>query len=350
MSDAETLQYAIAAYGGLALAAGMICVWLRKQFPGGRSPLLPLQRQWRGDWTGFEVLLTFAIVILAPGLCFSILLSLDFYSRFYHETPSTEQQQLWAVFLACPIIVAAVITALHLGSGTRPADLGLSPVRIVPNTCLGYLGFLLLSPVVWAINVLAVQFMAPRGHPFERMLENALPAEWALVFFEAMLAAPIYEELVFRGVLQGWLKRAPRRGHVVLASAAVLLPHLGWIPYLSDETGNVPCPDWEPSVFVAMLVAAYGVIVQRSYAQTGGSGDALTGRPMSRPLPAIFGASVLFAVFHGSAWPAPVPLFFLSLGFGWLADRSHNLIGPILAHAAFNGISCVALLARALTG
>jgi membrane protease YdiL (CAAX protease family) len=62
--------------------------------------------------------------------------------------------------------------------------------------------------------------------------------------------------------------------------------------------------------------------------------------------PAIFGTSLLFACIHTSVWPTPVPLFVLALGLGVLAQRTQSLVGPIVLHGLFNGISCVLLLWR----
>lgn len=59
--------------------------------------------------------------------------------------------------------------------------------------------------------------------------------------------------------------------------------------------------------------------------------------------PAIFGTSLMFACIH-STWPTPIPLFALALGLGVLARRTRSLVGPIVLHSLFNGVSCVQLL------
>src|SRR2546421_241601 len=64
---------------------------------------------------------------------------------------------------------------------------------------------------------LAVQ---PEEHPLQQLAEQGLtPAEWALWLFAACVAAPILEELLFRGVLQPWFGKSAAHawGAVILA-------------------------------------------------------------------------------------------------------------------------------------
>jgi hypothetical protein len=60
-------------------------------------------------------------------------------------------------------------------------------------------------------------------------------------------------------------------------------------------------------------------------------------------LAAIFGASMLWALFHWSVWPTPIPLFFLGLGLGWLAYRTQSLLSAITVHVLFNSVACIVL-------
>ncbi len=54
--------------------------------------------------------------------------------------------------------------------------------------------------------------------------------------------------------------------------------------------------------------------------------------------------SLIFAGMHAAQWPAPIPLFALSLVLGELYRRTGSLLPPIVAHACFNGLSALALL------
>ena len=70
------------------------------------------------------------------------------------------------------------------------------------------------------------------------------------------------------------------------------------------------------------------------------------------PWPAILGTSVFFAIMHWSVVElhALVSLLVLSIGFGWIYERTGRLTAPIVMHALFNaGNLGIALLARDAT-
>ena len=51
----------------------------------------------------------------------------------------------------------------------------------------------------------------------------------------------------------------------------------------------------------------------------------------------------LFAAFHASSWPDPVPLFAFGLVAGWLAWRTQSVVASIVFHAMFNATALVLL-------
>jgi Type II CAAX prenyl endopeptidase Rce1-like len=57
---------------------------------------------------------------------------------------------------------------------------------------------------------------------------------------------------------------------------------------------------------------------------------------------AIYGTALLFAMFHVSVWPTPIPLFVLALGLGYLAHRTQSIVGPIVLHVLFNAVAFLA--------
>lgn len=140
---------------------------------------------------------------------------------------------------------------------------------------LGVLGLALWWPITAAVNVLVglllmVLDQAPSdvGHETLQMLLIDDKGIWpVVVMLLVILAAPIIEEVMYRGLLQDAMRR------------------LGLSPWI-----------------------------------------------------AIAATSAVFALMHWSAVEpnALVALFVLSLGFGWVFEKTGRLVAPIVMHALFN--------------
>lgn len=158
-----------------------------------------------------------------------------------------------------------------------------------------------------------------------------------MVSLGSVIVAPLSEELLFRGVLLPWLMRSAALGHVMVACAALLTA-----TYLR-ESGTV---GWNPGpvVFVAALLPGYWLApillryMRPSYKRHANKPERLT-----RATRGIYGSALLFAAFHSSVWPSPIPLFIFALALGWLAYRTQSLIGPFVVHGLFNAVSCLVL-------
>ncbi len=127
-------------------------------------------------------------------------------------------------------------------------------------------------------------------HPLVLLLgEHFTFGTVSLAVVTATVLAPLTEELLFRGVLQGSLERL-------------------------TETEDGLETDW--------------------CAKPG---------PARKALPNVL-TSFLFASLHAAQWPAPIPLFLLSLVLGRLRRQTGSLWAPIALHAGFNAISTVLLV------
>jgi membrane protease YdiL (CAAX protease family) len=134
------------------------------------------------------------------------------------------------------------------------------------------------------------------------------PVDWVMLLASAVLAAPLVEELLFRGALLPYLVGHPQRSSV--AMGAVILYG---IPFGVGPT-------------VLAVVLALGL--------------PLLSTPVMR---AIWASAAAFAVMHGNVWPTPVPLFLLALGLGLAARISGGLLAAIVIHALFNLTTCLAM-------
>jgi membrane protease YdiL (CAAX protease family) len=66
------------------------------------------------------------------------------------------------------------------------------------------------------------------------------------------------------------------------------------------------------------------------------------------PGPAVLLSSLIFAIAHFNAWPAPIALFVLALFLGFLAQRTTSLVPSMVLHATFNAANMAILLAGVL--
>jgi membrane protease YdiL (CAAX protease family) len=340
------------------------------QSPGrpGTSAPLPQITVWPTPvpWTGPEVLLALCLIYVAWPITFSLLLQGSvLYRWFYGPDPVARQtvgagasagpgaaktaeatfrrldsyrKGLWLNAVAFPFQALTIPVLLYSLSGTRPYQLGLTRRRLGRNLLVGFIGALVLVPCVFGVYYLVILLYRAWGtapaeeHPLTQVAQLGLsPVEWGLLVVSAVVAAPVVEELVFRGLLQPWF--AKRREGGALAMALAFLMALAMrrteIEAALSRGPWAVAGECLPALFVLALVPVYLFVWWRSRTHAG---------------PAIFGTAVLFAAFHSSVWPSPVPLLVLALGLGYLAYRAQSLAAPMLIHALFNGFNCVLIL------
>jgi membrane protease YdiL (CAAX protease family) len=233
------------------------------------------------------------------------------------------------------ILVPVVVT---ITSGANLRDLGLSFDDWWRQVVYGVIATLIAAPPVYAIQFGAAKIWVPgelEKHPLSKMIEH----EWSvgvgwLAVVTAVVLAPMFEELVFRGLIQTWLtklfNRSVRlRGMPAPAEAdsqAALEPGIeaeSWAPGGPDVIALGP----QPTVAEPLRIESPG--------RTG---------------LAIVLTSVLFAYVHAPQWPAPIALFVLALVIGTVYHRTGSLITAVFMHATFNGISTLMMFLMVFTG
>jgi membrane protease YdiL (CAAX protease family) len=317
-------------------------------------------------WTGPEVLLALCLVYVAWPATFSLLLQGSGLLRLvYGPDPVARQtagvgiaagpgaakaleptfqrldsyrKGLWLNAIAFPFQALTIPLLLFSLSGTRPYQLGLTTRRLGRHLFVGLVGTLVLVPSVFGVYYLVTLLYRTLGagpaeeHPLTQVAQFGLsPVEWGLLVLSAVVAAPVLEELVFRGLLQPWFatRRAGGAAAMVLAFLMALAMRRTEIEAALPRGLGAVAGACVPAFFVLGLVPVFLLVWWRSRTPVG---------------PAVFGTAVLFSAFHSGVWPSPVPLLLLALGLGYLAYRARSLAAPMLIHALFNGFNCVLIL------
>jgi len=210
--------------------------------------------------------------------------------------------------------VAAALAVIGLRTRAGRRDFGISLQHVPQDLWLGLAAFVMLAPPVYAIQKLLVAWF-PYRHPLISMLQqHPETAVRAAVFFSAVVAAPIVEEFFYRVLWQGWLQEVvPRR------------------------------EQFQQLVFGRPAVPVRSPSDSRSPAAENGVGPSDPPSPAAEAM-AIVACSTLFAVMHISHGPAPIPLFVLALGLGYLYARTGRVLPCIVVHVLLNGCSLVMLL------
>ena len=261
-------------------------------------------------WNGFpHVLLAFFIYVILP-LVWLLLLQ-----RWFEITPDSDLIQLPSVitwFLAGDsllkfVAMAMVIAFLRIDLTASLADLGFQANKVKTDLRIGLIAFVSIAPAIyflqfilkWGYNQFAEE---EAGHPIEKLLnEDSSSGVIVWAVFAAVIAAPIVEEFLFRGILQGWLEKAFFRTRVLVN--AELATEAGGKD-VAIATPSAPTFLWQPVIL----------------------------------------SSVTFALLHAGHGPDPIPLFFLAVVLGYLYAKTHRLLPSIVVHMALNGLSMLMLL------
>jgi membrane protease YdiL (CAAX protease family) len=393
------------------IAVGVyLAIWSVRALIEGR--FFPPQRERRVPWTGLQLIaLLLLIEIFWPSVIYWTLKQLqpggfsppaaavtdsvpegeDGGDRGGSAANSTEgeRKQLWIAVFTFPFQVATIILFLIGVSRARLADMGLTTRYFGSNIVISIIGWIVLAPAVLFLNLLInlvyrrLFHLHEEEHPIMRlMLAGPSTLEIVLVAFTAIVAAPVFEELLFRGVLQPWFAKSNFRGvhigGIIALAAAVALATVSRHGKILDamHSDGILAALQEgmavgfvllmiPGYFVARLIgralSAYGASGSSSASSAHSRADNHGGAPLPSPMTmdrrlqlretkamnqagAIYAASLLFAAAHSFAWPTPISLFILALGLGYLVYRMQSIVVSITLHALFNSISVVALL------
>ena len=157
------------------LAAGVV-YWFRV-----RQPLWQPRDHRVVQWDGWMVLLLFFLMLLLPSLVHSLLVSTGFFHSLYGPdfpivSPNGDDivagvkeaanlRGLWANLLAVPLVIALILVGLRLLYRVDPSELGLTGDHFSANLVLGWLIWLILTPIVFAVYFFALVLLGDKPRP-----------------------------------------------------------------------------------------------------------------------------------------------------------------------------------------
>ncbi len=342
----------------LALLGSIVGAWiwaiLRLAF---RQPVLPPLTPRVVPWGGKSVL---AVVLVWVALQWAV--QVGYVTATHGRAPKPKDGgtvlapvemmtasalQNTATLIVIPLVLAALAGAGAGDFGVRSAGLGREVAR-------GLVAYPLLAPFVFGAMAASIAIWKPIKHPLQDAIaDQRSPGMAALLILAGVVLAPVGEELLFRGVLLGWLtrlalgvRRPPRAKLDVegppppAEGGEVLAPAESRPDLILDESdaelSSWPAIDARPNPYAAprALVAA------PEWPEFAGQNSAP--KPEYRLAPLFLAnvvVSLIFAALHAPVWPTPIPIFILSLGLGVLYQRTGSILAPIALHMTLNGIS-----------
>ena len=192
---------------------------------------LPLQAHLPAPWGGVELLILVAVFMACLAAAGQLVRGLPPGARAGAEKPSVYVEvAATAAANGLAAFFAVVAAARHGRLGTQA--LGLRARPFFKYVFFGLVGFLGVLPVMVALTHVVLR-LAPLVH-YEVKSQDVVKlfnegpggVRFALVTFYAVLGAPLVEEVVFRGFLQGYLRRLfLARGTILLTAAAFAFFH-----------------------------------------------------------------------------------------------------------------------------
>jgi membrane protease YdiL (CAAX protease family) len=273
------------------------------------------------------------LVTLASGMVWMIATgAVVYFVARRHGGQDLREEDLTASDYALISLVPALVGLAAVMASDAIARLrgaiGYNLARLPRGLLAGMVGAIVAVPLVNGTgNLLVVlydwlSYKHPNEHQLLGAMKDASPNIERLLVIGACVAAPMFEEMLFRGHVQTLLVRffAGRRKPVptpdVPSLAGVADPALPPMPAPESSLPSPPplsyqSPELQPStnrhLWAAVLVT-----------------------------------SLLFAMVH-PGWMRPM-IFVLSVCLGYAYERTGNLWAPITIHAAFNTLSTVVFL------
>lgn len=219
----------------------------------------------------------------------------------------------------------------------------------------GALAFCMIAPLVYGIQIYLSLIWKPSQHPIISLLQESENryAALAICGVAAVVAAPLFEELVFRRLLHGWLDRVAatkpddwvslffetrHRGQVSDAAASNEENIDADVAADVDATTPGPWSDAEAVDNSAQEHAKVDMPAPPSAAVR------------DLPMWPMYVSSAIFALLHLNGGPDPIPLFFFALWLAYLYRLTGRITPCIVVHLLLNLFTFALLAIEVLFG
>jgi membrane protease YdiL (CAAX protease family) len=327
--------------------------WLQAIQVPPRLPMVRWNPRRSVPWAMIDLLLVVAVYIGASVITSTVLHRGGWLSAADADNVSLAERQALIVgnVAVSLLILAATLPLLMLRCGASLRDLGWSPRALLSDLRLGLIGFVMLAPPVYALQGLLVYFWQPSKHPLMEMFKEAPSTGFFVVLLiSASIVAPLFEELMFRVLLQGFLEKAFSfrgeaselvlgmrwsRGEAAADSAAVIPAEL------ADDGGTMAAAeasDENPYQSPRHSADADPGLADDGRADNAVQHDQQAHHGRAAWLPIAI-SSLIFALLHYSHGPDWIPLILLAAGMGYLYQRTHRIVPSLVVHASLNSLS-----------
>lgn len=368
MNEADVTPLA-AAFTWLMVFLGLAAfiLWIRLWI--SRGYVLPYEPRRRVPWGPVSGVL--AILMTTLGVVNGLALRSQKASATSLSADDFASSQLLMSGLQL-LFAAAIVAVLITVSGASWRDLGLpnSMHQLRADIKLGvWIGLASIVPI-YTLQAAAIALLGiPAAHPLlDQMVELPDPAVFLAAMLAAVVAAPVFEELVFRLLLQGGLEHWEdwRIAWPLSWPTQANLDLLEELQHDSSADENAlekDEPDADDAGQSELAPAGESPVTSEPTASHLAAGDELWDAaiqpeqlsprppegagalpPLGHGWICILASSFLFALAHLGNGPSPIALFAFAMVLGYVYQRTHRILPCIVAHFLLNLVSVTMLM------
>lgn len=311
-------------WGFVAISVASLVAWiwmLNRYFKSGTQPVPPRSRP-EPFWTLAEFFLMFGLLLVCTAAAATTARrhwspadeSASLAADLEHAAASPQSvEMLTAVSVAVAIANIVVFVCMIVQMGLTQQSLlrrsGLWPTW--DDIRLGVVAsFFILPPVLWLATLL--EKLVPYEHSvFELIQRNPVPSVFWAMAFSAIAVAPIFEEFMFRMLLQGGGDRVIRRSQKLSGRPPLKDEEIASRDQVSaDEVSADEVASW----------SWWPVLI----------------------------SSLTFSMLHLGQGAAPIALFFFALALGYIYRQTGRLWPCITVHLILNTLSLTGFILQVI--